>query len=91
MAAADAFGKARALLDKLVQDDGDVLAYQRDLASACLNHGRLQLTLRGFPLYRFRGDRSRGQARGDGNHSFGGTWEVVLPRAPKLPPIPPPV
>jgi predicted lipoprotein with Yx(FWY)xxD motif len=40
-------------------------------------NGILQLTLRGRPLYRFAGDRARGQAKGDGVRSFGGTWHVV--------------
>jgi predicted lipoprotein with Yx(FWY)xxD motif len=50
----------------------------------------LQVTLRGFPLYRFAGDRSAGQARGNGIRRAGGGWTLVLARAPKLPPIPPP-
>ena len=52
--------------------------------------GRLQVTLRGFPLYRFASDRVAGQARGNGIHRSGGVWALVLARAPKLPPIPPP-
>ncbi|HEX3874971.1 MAG TPA: hypothetical protein VHW26_12540 [Solirubrobacteraceae bacterium] len=39
--------------------------------------GAYQLTLRGRPLYRFTGDRAKGQADGDGIHGFGGTWHVV--------------
>jgi predicted lipoprotein with Yx(FWY)xxD motif len=52
--------------------------------------GRLQVTLRGVPLYRFAGDRTAGQARGNGIHRFGGVWELVPAQAPKLPPTPPP-
>ena len=52
--------------------------------------GRLQVTLRGFPLYRFIGDRVAGQAHGNGKHRSGGVWALVFARAPKLPPIPPP-
>jgi predicted lipoprotein with Yx(FWY)xxD motif len=52
--------------------------------------GLRQVTLRGHPLYRFRADRKRGQARGTGIQSFGGTWQVVLPRESRLPPTPPP-
>jgi predicted lipoprotein with Yx(FWY)xxD motif len=37
----------------------------------------LQVTLSGKPLYRFSGDRSKGQANGEGISSFGGTWHVV--------------
>ena len=39
--------------------------------------GKLQLTLRGLPLYRFSGDSANGQASGDGIRSFGGRWHVV--------------
>jgi predicted lipoprotein with Yx(FWY)xxD motif len=39
--------------------------------------GRLQLTLRGLPLYRYGADHAKGQANGDGIRSFGGTWHVV--------------
>ena len=53
--------------------------------------GELQVTLRGEPLYRYAGDHSRGQVRGDGVRSYGGRWEVVLARAPKRPPNPPPI
>ena len=50
----------------------------------------LQVTLRGLLLYRFAGDRVAGQTRGSGIHLAGGVWALVLARAPKLPPIPPP-
>jgi predicted lipoprotein with Yx(FWY)xxD motif len=43
--------------------------------------GRLQVTLRGLPLYRFSGDHGRGEANGEGLQSFGGTWHAV-PAAP---------
>ena len=39
--------------------------------------GKLQVTLRGLPLYRFSGDSANGQASGDGIRSFGGRWHVV--------------
>ncbi len=39
--------------------------------------GRLQVALRGRPLYRFSGDHSRGEANGEGVESFGGTWHAV--------------
>jgi len=68
--------------------------------------GKLQVTLRGSPLYHFSGDHLAGQARGRGIHSVGGgVWGVVTARStkpppiqppppipgPKLPPIPPPI
>lgn len=39
--------------------------------------GKLQVTLRGMPLYRFIGDSAKGQANGEGIKSFGGTWHTV--------------
>lgn len=39
--------------------------------------GKLQLTLRGMPLYTFVGDSAKGQANGEGIKSFGGTWHTV--------------
>jgi predicted lipoprotein with Yx(FWY)xxD motif len=41
--------------------------------------GFYQLMLNGRPLYRFSGDRAKGQANGDGIKSYGGTWRVVTP------------
>jgi predicted lipoprotein with Yx(FWY)xxD motif len=40
--------------------------------------GKLQVTLRGLPLYRFSGDSANGDAHGDGIRSFGGRWHVVI-------------
>jgi predicted lipoprotein with Yx(FWY)xxD motif len=40
-------------------------------------NGTFQVTLRGLPLYRYAGDRAKGQANGEGIESFGGTWHVV--------------
>jgi predicted lipoprotein with Yx(FWY)xxD motif len=39
--------------------------------------GKLQVTLRGKPLYRFAGDASKGQANGEGIQTFGGTWHAM--------------
>jgi predicted lipoprotein with Yx(FWY)xxD motif len=41
------------------------------------SNGTLQVTLAGLPLYRYSGDRAKGQANGQGIQSFGGTWHVV--------------
>jgi len=42
-------------------------------------NGIFQVTLGGRPLYRFAGDASRrGMANGQGIHSFGGIWHVVV-------------
>jgi hypothetical protein len=47
--------------------------------------------IRRIALYRFAGDQSKGEVEGDGVHGYGGVWGVVLARAPKLPPNPPPI
>jgi predicted lipoprotein with Yx(FWY)xxD motif len=43
--------------------------------------GKLQVTLRGMPLYRFSGDSARGQANGEGIQAFGGTWHAATASA----------
>ena len=53
--------------------------------------GMLQVTLNGHPLYRYSGDRGRGQANGVGIKSFGGTWHAVaVGGSPPASPAPPP-
>jgi predicted lipoprotein with Yx(FWY)xxD motif len=37
----------------------------------------------GFPLFVYSGDKTPGQASGDGIKSFGGTWHVIKAQAPK--------
>jgi predicted lipoprotein with Yx(FWY)xxD motif len=39
--------------------------------------GKLQVTLGDQPLYRYSGDQAKGEANGQGIHSFGGTWHVL--------------
>jgi predicted lipoprotein with Yx(FWY)xxD motif len=41
------------------------------------HHGIYQVTLNGHPLYNYAGDSSSGQANGNGQQSFGGTWWVL--------------
>ncbi len=41
------------------------------------SNGTLQVTLRGMPLYRYSGDRAKGEANGQNIKSFGGTWHAV--------------
>jgi predicted lipoprotein with Yx(FWY)xxD motif len=48
--------------------------------------GKLQVTLRGLPLYRFSGDSANGEANGDGIRSFGGRWHVVPAKPAQAPP-----
>jgi predicted lipoprotein with Yx(FWY)xxD motif len=47
--------------------------------------GVLQVTLRGLPLYRFFDDKARGQAKGEGIESFGGTWHALAAGAGSSP------
>jgi predicted lipoprotein with Yx(FWY)xxD motif len=39
--------------------------------------GVLQVTLGGLPVYRYSGDHAKGEANGQGIHSFGGSWHVL--------------
>ena len=41
--------------------------------------GKTQVTYHGHPLYRFQGDQSRGDTKGQGVVAFGGAWFVVSP------------
>jgi predicted lipoprotein with Yx(FWY)xxD motif len=43
--------------------------------------GRMQITLRGKPLYLYWEDHRPGDARGEGLQSFGGTWHAVTAAA----------
>jgi predicted lipoprotein with Yx(FWY)xxD motif len=60
--------------------------------------GKLQVTLRGMPLYRFAGDSAKGQGNGEGIKSFGGTWHAVkaglhsaATQSPAAPAVTPPM
>ena len=46
--------------------------------------GRLQVTYRGHPLYRFSGDTKKGLTSGQGLDDFGGKWWVVSPAGKKI-------
>jgi predicted lipoprotein with Yx(FWY)xxD motif len=63
------------------------------------SNGKLQVTLRGLPLYRFASDHASGEANGEAIESFGGTWHALPAAAnagpvaappPASPPAPPP-
>ncbi len=41
------------------------------------SNGVLQVTLRGMPIYRFSGDRGKGEANGEGIKADGGTWHAA--------------
>ena len=51
--------------------------------------GGRQVTYKGLPLYRFKSDKSRGQATGQGVKDLGGTWSVVVLAGSGAPPPPP--
>jgi len=46
--------------------------------------GRMQVTYRGHPLYRFSGDTGAGKTSGEGLTDFGGGWWVVSPAGNKI-------
>jgi predicted lipoprotein with Yx(FWY)xxD motif len=46
--------------------------------------GTQQLTYNGHPLYYFAGDRTPGDARGQGLNQFGAGWYVVTPTGNKI-------
>jgi predicted lipoprotein with Yx(FWY)xxD motif len=46
--------------------------------------GRLQVTYRHHPLYRFSGDTQRGLTSGQGLGDFGGKWWAVSPAGKKI-------
>jgi len=46
--------------------------------------GRLQVTYRHHPLYRFSGDTAKGLTSGQGLDDFGGKWWVVSPAGNKI-------
>lgn len=57
------------------------------------SNGTLQVTLGGLPLYRYAGDRAKGEANGQHVRTFGGTWHVLSAAgssssAPTTPPTP---
>jgi len=46
--------------------------------------GRMQVTYRHHPLYRFSGDAGRGQTNGQSLDDFGGEWWVLSPAGNKI-------
>jgi predicted lipoprotein with Yx(FWY)xxD motif len=48
-----------------------------EIATADGTDGATVLTAGGLPLYRFQGDASASDAKGEGISNFGGTWHVV--------------
>jgi predicted lipoprotein with Yx(FWY)xxD motif len=50
-----------------------------ELGTTTRAEGAKQLTYNGHPLYRYAGDRTSGDTRGQGLRQFGETWYVVAP------------
>ena len=46
--------------------------------------GRMQVTYRHHPLYRYAGDSSKGQTNGQGLNASGGLWWVLSPAGNKI-------
>jgi predicted lipoprotein with Yx(FWY)xxD motif len=74
------------------------LGVQGHLGTLRRSNGTFQVTLRGMPLYRYSQDRARGDAKGQGIESFGGTWHaatassgetVTKPSTPSMTPATP--
>jgi predicted lipoprotein with Yx(FWY)xxD motif len=59
-------------------------ARQALLGTTRRSDGRMQVTYRGHPLYRFSGDSAAGQTTGQGLTDFGGGWWVVSPAGKKI-------
>jgi predicted lipoprotein with Yx(FWY)xxD motif len=59
-------------------------ARQALLGTTRRKDGRLQVTYRGHPLYRFSGDTGAGQTSGEGLTDFGGGWWAVSPAGNKI-------
>ena len=47
-------------------------------------NGRLQVTYRHHPLYRYAGDSAKGQTNGQSLDDFGGEWWVLSPAGNKI-------
>jgi predicted lipoprotein with Yx(FWY)xxD motif len=47
------------------------------LGTAARKDGSRQVTYAGHPLYAFSGDKSPGEAKGNGASAFGGTWTAL--------------
>jgi predicted lipoprotein with Yx(FWY)xxD motif len=57
-----------------VQAPATTSAVKAPFATIKRSSGSTQLTFRGHPLYTFVGDKSAGQANGNGVNAFGGVW-----------------
>ncbi|MGW1745419.1 hypothetical protein ACWCRD_07360 [Streptomyces sp. NPDC002092] len=60
----------------IVSDPVQTVGVEKSLLGTVHRHGRKQLTLGGWPLYRYVGDTGAGQLNGQGK---GGQWYAVTP------------
>jgi predicted lipoprotein with Yx(FWY)xxD motif len=54
------------------------------LGTTMRSDGTTEVTYNGHPLYTFVGDRSPGQATGEGNQGFGAEWDVLSAAGNKI-------
>ncbi|MEV6942086.1 hypothetical protein AB0N07_08775 [Streptomyces sp. NPDC051172] len=64
----------------IVSDSVQTVGVDKSLLGTVHRHGRKQLTLGGWPLYRYVGDTGAGQLNGQGR---GGQWYAVTPAGGK--------
>ncbi|HEX4483433.1 MAG TPA: hypothetical protein VH081_06555 [Solirubrobacteraceae bacterium] len=55
-----------------------------DLGTTTRSDGTKQVTYKDHPLYFFEGDKSSGQATGEGSNAFGAGWYVMKPSGKKI-------
>jgi predicted lipoprotein with Yx(FWY)xxD motif len=55
----------------------DMMGMATGVGALQRDDGSYQLTLNGWPLYRFANDRAPGDANGNGSNGFGARWSVV--------------
>ncbi|MEU2774129.1 hypothetical protein ABZ646_14605 [Streptomyces sp. NPDC007162] len=64
----------------IVQDSVQTSGVEKSLLGTVHRNGRTQLTLAGWPLYRYVGDTAAGQVNGQGKN---GEWYAVTPAGKK--------
>jgi predicted lipoprotein with Yx(FWY)xxD motif len=50
------------------------------LGTSKRNDGKLQVTYKGYPLYRYLDDKKPGQTKGEGSKNFGAGWYALTPK-----------
>ena len=46
--------------------------------------GKLQVTYKGYPLYRYTDDKKPGQTKGEGSKAFGAGWYALTPKGVQI-------